>query len=145
MSVSMHGEKGPIYGAPLIESLPIGGACSQAMPARDELVKVAKISQRTVAAYEILTKHYLAFAEGVTTKNEVNRQARLEGSDDWEDFGNVPFYEAVRSLAIETSEKHGTGTWVIEVRCESDPENITTVDVKTTIQAEILNPRLGAE
>jgi hypothetical protein len=77
--------------------------------------------------------------------SDLNRQARLEGSLDWIDYGNVPYYQAVRECAIACSEEHGTNTWVIEVRCESEPTKITTVEVKTTIQAEILNPRLGAE
>lgn len=51
---------GPLYGVELLESLPIGNAgWSQAMPGREELARVAKISSRTVAAYEVLTAQYL--------------------------------------------------------------------------------------
>lgn len=75
----------------------------------------------------------------------MNRQARLEGSSDWIDFGDVTFFQAIRSLAIQTSGKHGIGLWVIECRCSSDPEKIETYEVLTTIHAEILNPRKGAE
>jgi hypothetical protein len=74
----------------------------------------------------------------------VNRQARLEGSVKWIDYGNVTFFRAIQNCAIDTSEKHGIGIWVIECRCESEPETIDTFEVQTTIEAEVLNPRKGA-
>jgi hypothetical protein len=73
----------------------------------------------------------------------MNRQARLEGSKEWNSYGDRTFFQAIRKLAIDTSDKHGIGTWVIECRCESDPENIETYEVQTSIHAEILNPRNG--
>jgi hypothetical protein len=52
-------EEGPIYGVPLIDSLPLGeGAMLQAMPTRRDLERVAEMSQRTVAGYEVLLAHY---------------------------------------------------------------------------------------
>lgn len=50
-------EKGPIYGVPLIETLPLGGM-KQAMPNRADLEDVAKRSERTVAGYEVLLDRY---------------------------------------------------------------------------------------
>ena len=73
----------------------------------------------------------------------MNRQARLEGSKEWTDYGNSSFFQAIRNEAIRTSEKHGIGKWVVEVRCESEPEVIDTFEVQTSIHAEIFNPRKG--
>ena len=75
----------------------------------------------------------------------MNRQARLEGSQEWRSYGNVTFFEALKSEAIRTSQRNSLcpAKWVIEVRCESEPENIDTFEVQTTIHAEILNPRKG--
>jgi hypothetical protein len=62
-------EKGPIYGVELIDSLPLGtGSMKQAMPSRDDLKAVLKVSERTVAGYEILLDHYrfaVAAVEGL--------------------------------------------------------------------------------
>lgn len=50
----MSNDKGPIYGAPLPESLPLIGGWSQAVPSRDELMRVRKkVGDRTVAALEV--------------------------------------------------------------------------------------------
>lgn len=49
---------GPIYGVRLLESLPLRGGMIQAMPSRDDLVQVKRISERTVAGFEVLTAHY---------------------------------------------------------------------------------------
>lgn len=55
----MSGETGPVYGVNLIDVLPLGnGAMKQAMPTRSDLLKVQKISERTVAGYEVLLDHY---------------------------------------------------------------------------------------
>ena len=48
---------GPIYGAELFREMPLGGMI-QEMPKREELQKVKQVSERTVAAYEVLTSHY---------------------------------------------------------------------------------------
>jgi hypothetical protein len=74
----------------------------------------------------------------------MNRQTRLEGSKEWNSHGNSTFFQAIRNEAIRTSEKHGVGKWVIEVRCETEPETIDTYEVQTSIYAEVLNPRKGA-
>lgn len=72
----------------------------------------------------------------------MNRQARLEGSKDWNSYGNVSFFEALKAEAIGTSERSGIcGTWVIECRCESDPAVIATFSVQVTLHAVVLNPR----
>ena len=52
-------ETGPIYGVELIDTLPLdGGMMRQQLPSRDDLERVAKISERTVAGYEVLLEHY---------------------------------------------------------------------------------------
>jgi hypothetical protein len=73
----------------------------------------------------------------------MNRQTRLEGSQQWNSHGNSTFFQAIRNEAIQTSEKHGIGKWVIEVRCETEPEKIEEYEVQTSIHAEVLNPRKG--
>jgi hypothetical protein len=50
-------EVGPIYGVELIREIDLG-SMKQAMPGRDELKRVAGISQRTVAGYEALLHEY---------------------------------------------------------------------------------------
>jgi hypothetical protein len=56
----------------------------------------------------------------------MNRQARLEGSKQWTDYGNVTFFEAIKTHAILTSQRNSLcpAKWVVEVRCESEPESI---------------------
>ena len=56
--MSEQKEVGPIYGVELIRDLPIGGML-QAMPTRSDLDQVRRISERTVAGYEVLLRHYL--------------------------------------------------------------------------------------
>jgi hypothetical protein len=75
----------------------------------------------------------------------LNRQARLEGSKEWTDYGNVTFFEAIKTHAIMTSQRNSLcpAKWVVEVRCESEPEVIDTFEVQTSIHAEIFNPRKG--
>jgi hypothetical protein len=51
-------ETGPVYGVELLTELPLDGGMCQAMPKRAELERVRKYSERTVAAYEVLTEHY---------------------------------------------------------------------------------------
>lgn len=54
-------EYGPIYGVQLIDTLPFSsGPMLQAMPSRDDLVRVRLRSERTVAGYEALLYHYHA-------------------------------------------------------------------------------------
>lgn len=52
-------ETGPIYGVPLIKTLPIlGSMMQQAMPSRQELEDIQQMSVRVAAAYEVLLSHY---------------------------------------------------------------------------------------
>lgn len=52
-------ETGPIYNVPLIDTLPLGyGGMWQQLPSRQDLEDVRTMSQRTVAGYEVLMKHY---------------------------------------------------------------------------------------
>jgi hypothetical protein len=52
-------DSGPVYGVRLIDSLPIGtGQMLQAMPKRSDLIQAQKVSERTVAGYEVLLSHY---------------------------------------------------------------------------------------
>ena len=81
--------------------------------------------------------------EAIKKSEPVNRQARIEGAP-WENYGNVTFFEALKRHAIALSERRGLGIWVIQCRCESEPETIDTFEVQTTINAEVLNPRKGA-
>ena len=50
-------EVGPMYGVPLIDSLPLG-TMRQACPSRRDLEKAAKYNTRVAAAYEVLLSHY---------------------------------------------------------------------------------------
>jgi len=51
---------GPIYGVPLLDSLPIGsGGMRQALPSRRDLEYTAKYSQRTAAGYEVVLGTYI--------------------------------------------------------------------------------------
>ena len=72
----------------------------------------------------------------------INRQARVEGAP-WESYGNVSFFEAIKRHAIAMSNRRGIGIWVIQCRCQAEPETVDTFEVQTTIQAEVLNPRKG--
>ena len=52
-------ETGPIYGTPLINTLPLGtGGMLQACPSRADLEQVATVNERTAAAYEVLLWHW---------------------------------------------------------------------------------------
>lgn len=76
----------------------------------------------------------------------MNRQARLEGSKEWHSYGDVTFFEAIKTEAIQTSRRNSLCecNLTIECRCESEPEKIDTFTVQVTLHAEILNPRKGA-
>lgn len=59
MDAAKEVEKGPVYGVPLIRSLPLGKGCMlQAMPSRADLMKAGKHHTRLVAGYEVLLAHY---------------------------------------------------------------------------------------
>jgi hypothetical protein len=60
------GELGPIYGAELISSLPLGtSGMQQAMPSHQDLCLTREVSRRTVAGYEVLLMHYTAAVEEI--------------------------------------------------------------------------------
>lgn len=63
---------GPIYGVKLIDTLPVGGMLQQ-MPQRGDLEQVAKINQRTAAAYEVLLAHFYRLQQ-----ERDNLQSQLE-------------------------------------------------------------------
>ncbi len=66
---------GPIYGIELIDNLPLGsGGMLQAMPSRDDLIKVRRVSERTAAGYEVLLKHY---RQSVRNNEELDRLREL--------------------------------------------------------------------
>ena len=63
-------ELGPVYGVPLIDSMPINAlGWTQAMPSRDNLERVRKVAggERTVAGYEALLAHLWSIMEDVPT------------------------------------------------------------------------------
>ena len=68
-------EKGPVYGVELIKSLQIGsGNMLQALPTRQDLLRVRQISERAVAGFEVLTDHYRHKCEEVERLKNVIRQ-----------------------------------------------------------------------
>lgn len=72
-------EKGPIYGVPLIDDLPLGaGSMKQAMPSRGDLEAVAEINQRTVAGYEVLLDHYQDLRARFSVLHEMADRLRIE-------------------------------------------------------------------
>lgn len=59
MNATNEVETGPVYGVPLIDTLPLGkGMMLQQMPPRADLVKAKKHHTRLVAGYEVLLAHY---------------------------------------------------------------------------------------
>lgn len=76
----------------------------------------------------------------------MNRQTRLEGSKEWHSHGNVTFFEAIKKEAKQVSRRNSLSEakWVIECRCESEPDKIDEYEVQVTLHAEVLNPRKGA-
>jgi len=51
-------QTGPVYGVPLIGSLPLDDGMRQAMPSRADLDEVRWTNERVVAGYEVLLGHY---------------------------------------------------------------------------------------
>jgi hypothetical protein len=60
---------GPIYGVELLETLPLDGGISQALPSRKDLDDVRRTringNDRVVAGFEVLTEHYRRMAAAV--------------------------------------------------------------------------------
>lgn len=79
----------------------------------------------------------------------MNRQSRLVGVDSWVDRGNVSLYEAARMQAVDEAEFQDQATtkiWEIEVRCQDSADiPVSLVRVKTSIVAEVLDPREGCD
>ena len=89
----------------------------------------------------------------------MNRQARvvwevprwdcpgkqIQALSEWQSYGNVTFFEAVRDLALQASDRKKSVDQVkIEVRDEHDPSIPPAVfDVEVTREARVLNPRQG--
>jgi hypothetical protein len=75
----------------------------------------------------------------------MNRQARLEGSNQWNSYADVTFFAAIKEEAKRASRRNSLceATWVIECRCESEPEKVETFSVQVNLHAEVLNPRQG--
>lgn len=73
-------ETGPIYGVPLIQSLPLGknGGMLQQMPSRADLSSVRKVCERVAAAYEVLLSHYRANAFRVAELESEVMRLKLE-------------------------------------------------------------------
>lgn len=57
------GEIGPVWGVKLLDCVPLTGVMMQALPCRQELERVRRTSERTVAAFEVLLAHYKAAKE----------------------------------------------------------------------------------
>jgi hypothetical protein len=76
----------------------------------------------------------------------MNTQARLKGSKDWNDYEDVTLYEAAKREAIKSA-LNCPGwpqyDWLVEVRRDDFPAMMVTV--RTSITAEIVDPRRGAE
>ncbi len=70
---STHIETGPVYGVPLIHTLPIGGGMMQAMPTRYDLEQARKQNERVVAGYEVLLSHYREQLNEIQRLNSLNR------------------------------------------------------------------------
>ena len=75
----------------------------------------------------------------------MNRQARLVTTENWHSYGRVSFFEAIKAEAILLSRRNSLcdWTWLIECRCESEPDVIDKYSVQVTPHAEVLNPRKG--
>lgn len=68
----MTSETGPIYGVELLRELPLGKSnMRQAMPTLADLVKVKRISERTVAGFEVLTHAFRESKEKIELLEKV--------------------------------------------------------------------------
>jgi sRNA-binding carbon storage regulator CsrA len=66
-----------------------------------------------------------------------NVQARLKGSDEWNDHGDVSRDEAVRQEAVNVS--NASYDWLIEVRVEGDDTSLAVARVRTSVAADVLS------
>lgn len=83
---------GPLYGVELIKSLPISGGMKQAMPNWRDLERVAEVSQRGCAGYEILLSHF-------RNSQRALREAR----------------DALRALGVATRTLQAVGNAIVEL------------------------------
>lgn len=69
-------ERGPVYGVELMSSLPLDGSglMHQALPSRDDLEQVRKVSERTAAGYEVVLEHYQRAVVAANELEEVKRE-----------------------------------------------------------------------
>ena len=74
----------------------------------------------------------------------MNRQARFVGNDEWISFGAVTFISAAEKLAYKCLDMHDASVVEIEVRDESEPDDIKTFTVELQVIDNVLNPRQGA-
>lgn len=79
----------------------------------------------------------------------VNTQAKLKGSKDWHDYGNVALYEAAKQHAVKTvlsTSGYVDYEWLVYVRRENDNSIPSIlVKVKTFVATEIIDPRRGSD
>jgi len=77
-------EVGPVYGVPLIKTMPLGsGTMQQQMPTRQDLQDVRQRSERVVAGYEVLLSHYYAtksLLEAVTEVLKAEPGSKSQGA-----------------------------------------------------------------
>lgn len=59
----------------------------------------------------------------------LNRQVKLHGTTNWLDFGDVTFEQAVEQFA----QKKCLVDSVVDVRCESDPDQVRVLGVRRKI------------
>lgn len=83
------------------------------------------------------------------SKAKTNKQARLQGSDAWHDYGRVSFNEAARQEAIKTAMQCSCVAyeWLVETRSENDDDTTPPriVKVRTFITADIVDSRQEPE
>jgi hypothetical protein len=70
---------GPVYGIHLLTHLMLDNGMSQAMPSRSELERVRKVSERTVAAFEVLTHYCQSSKQRIHQMEEAIRSV-IDGS-----------------------------------------------------------------
>lgn len=105
-------EVGPVYGVPLLDTLPIGGMLQQ-LPSRQDLDDVKTLSVRTVAGYEVLLAHYVEARDALATIKEwrlipADHLSRLQamvepGQQTWDlsDKDVAAIRAALRAIGVE--------------------------------------------
>ena len=95
-------ERGTVYGVELLSSLPLDGSglMHQALPSRNDLEQVRKVSERTAAGYEVVLEHY---QRAVVAANEaeaiiVRLSAGLRGIR--REFGHMSINNGTSTLGL---------------------------------------------